>query len=129
MKLASLRVGTRMGIGFAIVLFIAVVATAIGIWNLRQVAMATQQMLDKPLAKERIVSDWYQLINEGIVRTSVIVKSADDSLGTSFAADIDATAVKATAMQNSLEPMLTSNEEKEAFQEIKTIRSKFLQAK
>ena len=129
MKIVNLKVGTRLGIGFAIVLALSVISTAIGIWNMRQVAVATQQMMETPLAKERIVSDWYVLIATAVVRTSFIVKSTDEALATTFAEDIAAGTKKGTGIQNSLEPLLTSDAEKEMYKVIKALRAKYQQAK
>jgi methyl-accepting chemotaxis protein len=129
MKMVNLKIGTRLGIGFAIVLSLAVILTVTGIWNMRQVAVATQEMMEKPLAKERMVSDWYVLITAGIVRTSFIVKSADESLAATFAADIDAGAKKGAGIQSALGPLLTSDAEKEMYELIKAFRVKYQQAK
>lgn len=57
MKTGNLNVSTRLGIGFAIVLSLSLISTTIGIWNMRQVAVATQQMMATPLAKERMVAE------------------------------------------------------------------------
>jgi methyl-accepting chemotaxis protein len=129
MKIANLKVGTRMGIGFAIILALSVVSTVIGISNLRQVAMATQQMMEKPLVKERLVSDWGVLTTSAIVRTSLIVKSTDGSLATTFAEDIDASVKKGGELQKTLEPLLISDAEKELFKSIMGLREKYQQAK
>ena len=129
MKIVNLKIGTRLGIGFAIVLALSVISTAIGIWNMRQVAVATQQMMETPLAKERIVSDWYVLIATAVVRTSFIVKSTDEALATTFAEDIAASVKTGTGLQNSLEPLLTSDAEKEMYTVIKALRAKYQQAK
>ncbi|SFB24855.1 methyl-accepting chemotaxis protein [Collimonas sp. OK607] len=129
MKIANLKVGTRMGIGFAIVLALSVVSTVIGISNLRQVAMATEQMMEKPLVKERLVSDWGVLTTSAIVRTSFIVKSTDGSLATTFAEDIDASVKKGSELQKTLEPLLTSDAEKELYKSIKVLREKYQQSK
>lgn len=58
MKISDLKIATRLGIGFAAVLAISAVITVIGIWKLRQVAQATERMMQQPLAEERIASDW-----------------------------------------------------------------------
>ncbi|WP_081768768.1 methyl-accepting chemotaxis protein [Herbaspirillum sp. RV1423] len=127
MKIANLKVGTRLGIGFAIVLALAIVSTAIGIWNMRQVAMATQRMMAAPLAKERTVSDWYFNISAAVIRTSFIIESNDNTLPDKFAADIAAGAKKAAAIQNTFE--LTSDRERAMYAGIKTYREKFQVAK
>ncbi len=96
---------------------------------MRKVAVATQQMMETPLAKERIVSDWTVLIASAVVRTSFIVKSSDESLSVTFADDITASASKGAALQNSLEPLLSSDEEKQAYKLIRAVRVKYQQAK
>lgn len=58
MKMMNLKIGTRLGIGFANVLALSVLLTAFALWNRRQVAEATQHMIENSLAKERMVSDW-----------------------------------------------------------------------
>lgn len=127
MKIANLKVGTRLGIGFAVVLVLATVSTAIGIWNMRQVAVATQRMMATPLAKERTVSDWYHNISAAVIRTSFIIESEDNSLSAKFAADIAAGAKKASAIQNNFE--LTSDREKAMYEKIKMYREQFQVAK
>jgi methyl-accepting chemotaxis protein len=129
MKISHLNIGTRLGTGFALILSLAIISTAVGIWNMRKVAVATQQMMKTPLAKERIVSDWSILIASAIVRTSFIVKSTDESLSKTFADDIAASASKGAALQNSLEPLLSSDEEKKAYKLIRAVRVQYQLAK
>jgi methyl-accepting chemotaxis protein len=129
MKITHLKIGTRLGFGFALILSLAIMSTSVGIWNMRKVAVATQQMLETPLAKERIVSDWYLLIVSAVVRTSFIVKSSDESLSATFADDIAASASKGAALQNSLEPLLSSDEEKQAYKLIRAVRVKYQETK
>lgn len=73
-----MRIGARLGSGFAGVLFLAACAIAIGILRLDALASATPAMMTKPIAKERIASDWYRNTFASIGRTSAIVTSADD---------------------------------------------------
>ncbi|MRW84162.1 HAMP domain-containing protein [Pseudoduganella sp. FT26W] len=129
MKISDLNIGTRLGIGFATVLIISAVTTSIGIWNLRQVAQATQKMMEQPLAKERIAADWHLLVMAAIVRTELIIKSSDNTLATTFADDIQAGQEQSAALQKSLEPLLASEDEKTAYREIAAVRTRFLQTK
>jgi len=129
MKIVNLRVGTRLGIGFAVVLFLSIISTAIGIWNMRQIAASTQRMMETPLAKERMVSDWFAVINAAAIRTSFIIKSSDQSLATTFAEEIEAGAKKGGGMQNALEQLLSSDEEKDKYKTIKVLREKFQKSK
>jgi methyl-accepting chemotaxis protein len=50
-----------------------------------RVASATSEMMQVPLAKERMISDWSGKIDSGIRRTTAIARSSDASLGAYFA--------------------------------------------
>ncbi|MEN3292626.1 MAG: methyl-accepting chemotaxis protein [Burkholderiales bacterium] len=108
----NLRIGARLGIGFALVLALMVFMTTIGIWRLGAVAQATHNMTQQPLAKERLISDWYRSIHSSVRRTAAIAKSADPSL-VPFFADETKESIKVVAdLQKAIEPLLTSPEEK-----------------
>jgi methyl-accepting chemotaxis protein len=57
----------------------------LGVYRLQGVAAATREMMQTPLAKERLISDWYRTVFAGIRRTTAIAKSADPALATFFA--------------------------------------------
>jgi methyl-accepting chemotaxis protein len=108
----NLRIGARLGIGFALVLALMVFMTTIGIWRLEAVAQATHDMTQQPLAKERLISDWFRSIHSSVRRTAAIAKSADPSL-VPFFADETKESIKVVAdLQKAIEPLLTSPEEK-----------------
>ncbi|PCO43150.1 hypothetical protein CQA20_29200, partial [Klebsiella pneumoniae] len=52
----------------------------IGLWRLHETARETADMMQTPLAKERLVSDWYANVNAGVRRTAAIARSSDPSL-------------------------------------------------
>jgi methyl-accepting chemotaxis protein len=54
---------------------------------LHGVAQSTRAMMELPLAKERLISDWYRMVFAGIRRTTAVAKSADPALATFFAED------------------------------------------
>ncbi len=121
--LNNLRIGTRLGAGFAIVLLLSIFSSANGLLHARQAADATRAMLDSPLAKERIVADWYVLIYSAIARTAIIAKSADDTLSKTFAAEIAQSSKRGGELQKSLEPMLVSDAEKAMYGRITVLRA------
>jgi len=55
----DLRIGQRLGVGFALVLLLSLLTMAISLWRLQLVADATRAMMQDPLAKERLISDWF----------------------------------------------------------------------
>jgi methyl-accepting chemotaxis protein len=85
MKISDLSIGRRMSFGFTVILAILVLNTGLGIYRLQGVAESTREMMAQPLAKERLISDWYRMVFSGIRRTTAVAKSADPSLATFFA--------------------------------------------
>jgi methyl-accepting chemotaxis protein len=127
--LPNVRIGTRLAIGFAIVLALSALSTAFALFNASKNAEATRLMMAGPLAKERAACDWYVLIYSAIARTSMIAKSSDNSLPTSFADVIAASTKKGTEMMKAIEPMLDSDEERVIYKTLAELRAKYQSAK
>ena len=129
MALKNLRIGSRLGIGFAAILVLSLAGTASALYTARTSADATQTMMEQPLAKERLVADWYVLTYSAIARTSLIARSTDSTLSTVFAKPIADSVTNTTAILKKVEPLLSSPEEKETLQTILTLRKKYQDAK
>ena len=127
--LTSVRIGNRLAIGFAIVLGLSIISTFYGLVSTRSNAEATKSMMEIPLAKERIISDWYMLIYSAAARTSLIAKSTDDSLAVTFDEIIEAGAKKGAALQKSLEPLLVTEKEKSMYKATLALRAEYQSAK
>lgn len=76
----NLGIGVRLAAGFTLTLLMAVLIAGIGMWRLQQVSTAAQATLAAPLAKERLIAEWYTQIFGAVRRTAAIVKSSDPSL-------------------------------------------------
>ncbi|MBO9647524.1 MAG: HAMP domain-containing protein [Variovorax sp.] len=115
--------------GFGLVLALMLLMTTLGIWRLHETAVAAEEITNQPLAKERIISDWYRLVEIGVRRTTAIAKSSDPSLGPYFAEESANSTKAAQAMQKQLEPLLSSDEEKALWKDFQEIRTKYLEAR
>ncbi|RFB69711.1 MULTISPECIES: methyl-accepting chemotaxis protein [unclassified Herbaspirillum] len=126
---ANMNISKRLNLGFAIILFSSIAVIALSIWRLHEVAETTQAMMEKPLAKERLVSDWYRTIHTSVRRTTAIAKSSDPSLSAFFAEDA-ATATKlSNEQQKTLEGLLSSDKEKSLFAQLGTVRKSYIVAR
>ncbi|HTD03705.1 methyl-accepting chemotaxis protein [Undibacterium sp.] len=123
--LTNVRISTRLAIGFSILLALSVVSTSFSLINARSNAAATRQMMEKPLAKERLVADWYVLIYSAIARTSMIARSTDETLSATFSDVISASTKKGTETMKGIEALLSSDEEKALYKEIVELRVKY----
>jgi len=123
---ARMKIGKRLGLGFAVVLAFAVLITGIGVWQLHSIAEATRQMMQVPLAKERLISDWSRNINVAVIRTTAVSKSSDPSLVPFFAANAADITQSTSALLKKIEPLVSSREEKELFAQIAVVRKAYL---
>ena len=126
MRLTKLNIGARLGLGFAVVLAFAVVITAIGMWQLHSVGNATQQMMEEPLSKERLISDWNSNVSVAVARTTAIAKSSDASLVPFLAADAAATAKGTAEVLKQIEPLISQPAEREIMDKIMRVRKTYI---
>ncbi|MFS2004215.1 methyl-accepting chemotaxis protein [Duganella sp. CT11-25] len=127
--LSHMRIGTRLAVGFAVVLLLAILATSVALVNARANAAATKQMMEKPLAKERIVSDWYVLIYSAIARTALIARSTDETLSDTFADVIAASTKRGGELLGTIKELLVSEEEKNMYEASVAFRNQYQKAK
>jgi len=70
----NLNIGTRLTLGFGLVLVLLCVFSAVGIWRLQQVGDAADAMAKRTLLKERIAAEWLVAAN----RNSTLMKLKAD---------------------------------------------------
>jgi len=127
--LSKLRIGPRLAAGFGIVLLLSAIGTINALYHSNNTANATRAMMDRPLAKERIVSDWYVLIYSAVARTQMIARSSDGELSNTFATAIADSAKRGAELLKSIEGLLESDEERKIYQDAVAIRGKYQDAK
>jgi len=127
--LSQMRIGTRLAIGFAVVLLLAILATSVALVNARATAQATRDMMEKPLAKERLVSDWYVLLYSAVARTELIARSKDETLPTVFADVISASSKRGSELMAQVKELISSDDERALFNDVTTLRNVYQKAK
>ncbi|WP_082565276.1 methyl-accepting chemotaxis protein [Duganella sp. Root1480D1] len=127
--LSQLRIGPRLAAGFGIVLLLSALGTSYALYHSNDTANATRAMMDRPLAKERIVSDWYVLIYSAVARTQMIARSSDGELSNTFATAIADSAKRGAELLKSIEGLLETDEERKIYQDAVAIRAKYQDAK
>jgi methyl-accepting chemotaxis protein len=127
--MTKLNIGPRLALAFGAVLLLATMALSLAIWRLQTTASTTQTMMAEPLAKERLISDWYRLVYTGSRRVTAIVKSSDPSLATFFAAETAESSKIAADYQKQIEALLRGDEEKKLYEDIMAQRKLYLSAR
>jgi methyl-accepting chemotaxis protein len=113
--LSRFHIGTRLAMAFATILILSVMATALSVIKSRANAEATSEMMQAPLAKERLAADLRALIDAAVWRTAMIARSTDDNLGLTFSDAQEDGTKRAAAVMKQIEPLLRTDAEKGAF--------------
>jgi methyl-accepting chemotaxis protein len=125
----NMNIGKRLAVGFSLILAMAVLIATVGIWRLNQVADATRQMMAQPLAKERMIGEWYTQISSAVRRTAAIVKSSDPALGPYFKEDAAASAKASADLVKQIEPLISGDDETALFKKITEHRKQYTAAR
>ncbi|WP_374046110.1 methyl-accepting chemotaxis protein [Massilia sp. R2A-15] len=127
--MSNMKVGTRLAVGFALILAMTVFIAVTGAWRLNDVAKSTHVMMDQPLAKERLFTDWYGQNFGAIRRTAAIMKSSDPALGAYFKEDAATTAQQVIELVKKVEPMIQAPDEKALYAKIIAQRKIYIEAR
>ena len=122
----NLKIGTRLGGGFAILLLIMLAMGIAGLASMGRVVQGTADITQQSLAKERMISDWFRNLHSGARRTTAIVKSSDPSLATFFAEDAATSSRESAALLKGIEPLLQSPQEMALWAAIQKARTDYL---
>jgi methyl-accepting chemotaxis protein len=87
MKFNNLRVGVRLGGGFAVILLLLALMLTGAIWRLHSTSEAMRVMMATPLTKERLAEEWFRSVTAGLTRAKAVAKSSDASLEAMFATE------------------------------------------
>src|SRR5471030_1137769 len=125
----NLKIGTRLALGFGLVLVSMALMTAIGLWRMEAVAQATHAMMQQPLAKERMISDWYRLIHTSVRGTTAISKSTDASLGPFFAEDSASSSKEVKELQQKVAALVESPQEQAVLDSMEPTRKAYISSR
>ena len=125
----NLNIGKRLAAGFALTLATTLLIAAVGMVRLNNVAESSAAVLNAPLAKERLIAEWYTQIFAAVRRTAAIVKSSDPSLGAYFKDDAAKTGARSTELIKQIEPLIADGAEKALFDQITAQRKVYSKAR
>ncbi|HEY0954285.1 MAG TPA: methyl-accepting chemotaxis protein, partial [Roseateles sp.] len=121
--------GQRLGLGQALVLLIALSGSGLGYWGLAKVAAETQALHQSTLVTERVAADWYRNVFNGTTRTTAIAVSADPSLASFFSAQAAEATRISTELQQRLDKLLETPQERALFDKIAELRQRYIAAR
>lgn len=101
-SMKNLKIGTRLGVGFAVILLLMVALTLVGILRMQSVGSMMDDLTDVHVRNERLATEWATIINVNAVRTSAAWKMSDPDDQKAFEADMKASSVRATQIQDQI---------------------------
>jgi len=116
--LSGIRIGTRLAVGFAIVLALSILVMALGIWRLQIVSDVTHEMVHHSALKERLISAWVGSLRAGVMRSVAMSRSVDSTLGSYFLNEEIAANKEIADLQAQLTPLLVAGKEQALLAEI-----------
>jgi methyl-accepting chemotaxis protein len=122
----NIKIGPRLGGGFAIVLVFSILVAVIGIWRLDTVTKETRAMMDMPLRTERLVSEWNTLLLNAIQRTTSVVKSKDPELEDFLSKEAAKSSKVSSETLAQVDKLISLDDERALFKSINEYRKKFL---
>ncbi|PWC21689.1 hypothetical protein DDT52_05035 [Brenneria roseae subsp. roseae] len=120
------KIGTRLAGGFGLLILFSLVMLTSGIYQLNQVSHSTQQMMQEPLRKERLASDWHAALVAGVQRSMAVARSNDDSLAELFAAENAAASKQSSKRQEQFASLISTPEEQSLFDKVGEYRQLYI---
>jgi methyl-accepting chemotaxis protein len=108
MNIADLRIGTRLGAGFALLLVLMTLLTGVGLWLLRDYSASTDMILNDAVAKERLVNDWLAATELNGMRSAAMLAEEDAASRQELGEQIKATSERISAIQRQLDQIVAS---------------------
>jgi methyl-accepting chemotaxis protein len=118
----NMRIGSRLGLGFALVLSLLVLMTIIGVWRLQDIGGRTATMIALDLQKERLASEWAANIDANGVRTIAVIKSNNADHQKFFKDQMAGTVDRTSAVQKQLDELIKSDEGRKLFNALQAQR-------
>ncbi len=112
----NLKIGTRLGLGFALILLFLGCIAGLGVLQLQNAGDATDEMVKQGLVKERLAADWLGATSSNSVRTFALLKSTDLEDQKYFQKGITQTSQSITENSKKLLAMLDKPEEKKLYE-------------
>ncbi len=125
----NMKLGTRLAGGFAVLLAMIITMCIVGLVSLANINASVETVTQQSLIKERLISDWARNIQTGVTRTTAIAKSADASLAGFFTEEAATSTRNSSALQQKIEPLIQSSEERQLWEGIGKSRAEYLRTR
>ncbi|HEX8604714.1 MAG TPA: methyl-accepting chemotaxis protein [Pseudoduganella sp.] len=100
--MSNLRIGTRLALGFALVLALLAAMTVTGVQRMQGASRLTDELVTERVHNERLMAEWNKVIEVNAARTIAAFLAPDATLQKSIEATMAASSKRATEIQDML---------------------------
>jgi methyl-accepting chemotaxis protein len=125
MKIADLRIATRLGAGFALLVLLMTLLAGVGLWLLRDYSNSTDAILNDAIAKERLVNEWLAATQLNGMRSTALLVDDDAASRRDIGEQVKATSEHVSAIQQQLDQLIASAEGKALYAQARSRRDAY----
>src|SRR5471030_1460078 len=119
----NLKIGARLGVGFSVVLLLL---TATGILRMNRASDMTDEMINVRMHNERLISEWFKVIEVNAVRATAAWQVADADAQKVFETNMAQSSVRATEIQDQMGKRLERDDAKALYNDVLSARKAYL---
>ncbi|CAN7643860.1 methyl-accepting chemotaxis protein [Acidovorax sp. LjRoot66] len=124
-----LKIGTRLGLAFGLVLIVTALIAWIGIWRLAELKGASERIANVELERSALAHEWKAAIDVNWVRASASLKSGDAGYISTLGKDMAASSQHASEVQKKLEALVDDDKGKQLLAEVAKARAGYVGAR
>ena len=129
MSLRNLRIGTRLGIGFAVLLAMMVGMAGLGGWWLDDMQSLTHQLGQVDARNQRLALQWAGETQANAVRTIAFLRSSDRTIESYFAPEIKEASARINKLQEEIDRSAVDPEVRALLEKIGQARKAYVDAR
>ena len=125
----NLTIGARLGSVFTLILVLMLAVTIIGVWRMSGASQMTDQMVNNRLPNERMVAEWFKVIEVNAARTTTAWRATDAAEQKEVEAQMKKSSARATEIQTTLATSITDPTAKAALDKVLDTRKAYTEAR
>ncbi|MEX5746739.1 methyl-accepting chemotaxis protein [Massilia sp. X63] len=125
----NLKIGARLGIGFAVVLSLLLAVTLTALVRMQSAGDLTHRLVNTSIKNQRNLAEWGKLIELNNARIETVFVAPDPAVAVDMAGRMKAVSARSTELQNAIESSLRNEAVREQFKVVKQERIGYLAAR
>ncbi|MCU6499436.1 methyl-accepting chemotaxis protein [Rugamonas sp. A1-17] len=125
----NLKIGTRLGFGFSLILLMLTAMTIIGILRLSSASSMTDEMINVKIRDERLIAEWGKIIEVNAARTTGAWMVADPADQKKLEGMMAESSGRATQIQDQIGGAIDDEELKPLFKKVLETRKAYTEAR